>query len=86
MQRYFECGKVECNNRTEKILKFHVTDLEDIFSKVIAHFDSYPLLTSKNLDYQDFRRVAYMIRDGGREADILAIKENMNSKRSFEER
>jgi hypothetical protein len=91
LQRYFECGNINLDNRGEDALKFNVTKLDDIISKVIAHFDKYPLLTSKNLDYQDFRRVAYMMRDGlhlneGGMAEILAIKENMNSKRSFEER
>lgn len=69
----------------------NVTKLDDILNKIIPHFDKYPLLTSKNLDYQDFRKVAYMMKDGlhldkeGMEK-IISIKENMNSLRSFEER
>lgn len=49
------------------------------------------MLSSKNLDYQDFRRVAFMMKDGVHLTEkgmfeIKGIKENMNSKRSFEER
>ena len=91
LQRYFECGNVHIDNRGEDALKFNVTKLDDIIFKIIPHFDSYPLLTSKNLDYQDFRRIAYMMKDGlhlNEEGmtNIITIKENMNSKRSFEER
>jgi hypothetical protein len=89
--RYFECGSVHIDNRKENALKFNVTKLDDIVTKIIPHFDMYPLLTSKNLDYQDFRKVAFMMVDklhlteeGG--DNIRSIKENMNSKRSFEER
>jgi len=43
------------------------------------------------LDYFDFKKVAFMLKDGlhlkqeNREI-ILSVKNNMNSKRSFEER
>jgi len=91
LQRYFECGNIQIDNRDAKALKFNVTKLEDIINKIIPHFDSYPLLTSKNLDYKDFRKVAYMMKDGLHKdkegmQTIISIKENMNSLRSFEER
>lgn len=91
LQRYFECGNVHIDNRKEKALKFNVTKLDDIINKIIPHFDKYPLLSSKNLDYQDFKKVAFMLKDGlhlNEEGmnNIFSVKENMNSKRSFEER
>lgn len=91
LQRYFECGNIQIDNRDAKALKLNVTKLEDIIDKIIPHFDSYPLLTSKNLDYKDFRKVAYMMKDGLHKdkegmQTIISIKENMNSLRSFEER
>ena len=58
LQRYFLCGNIQIDNKAADALKFNVTKLDDILSKVIAHFDSYPLLSSKNLDYQDFKKVA----------------------------
>jgi len=91
LQRYYDCGNVHIDNRKEKALKFNVTKLDDIIKKIIPHFDKYPLLSSKYLDYQDFKKVAFMIKDGlhlneqGMNS-IISIKENMNSKRSFEER
>lgn len=59
--------------------------------------DKYPLLTSKYLDYQDFKKVALLLKDKlhlSNEEDlacktteeILSIKNNMNSLRSFDER
>jgi len=91
LQRYFGCGNVHIDNRKEKALKFNVTKIDDIINKIIPHFEKYPLLTYKNLDYQDFRKVAHMIKDGVHLSEpgmnsIISIKENMNSKRSFEER
>jgi len=91
LQRYFECGNVHVDNKKESALKFNVAKLSDIINKVIPQFDKYPLLTSKNLDYQDFKKVALMMQEGLHltaegVSSILSIKENMNSKRSFEER
>jgi hypothetical protein len=89
--RYYGCGNVQIDNRKENAYKFNVTKLADIINIIIPHFDKYPLLSSKNLDYQDFRRVAFMMKDGvhlteNGMLEIKGIKENMNSKRSFEER
>lgn len=82
---------VVIDNRKENAFKFNVNKLDDIINKIIPHFDKYPLLTSKNLDYLDFRKVAYMMKDGLHlnekgMMEIMSIKDNMNSKRSFEER
>jgi hypothetical protein len=91
LKRYFNCGNIHIDNRKEDAYKFNVNKLEDILSIVIPHFDKYPLLTSKRLDYLDFKRVAYMMKDGlhlkkENKEIIMAIKDNMNSRRSFEER
>jgi lysophospholipase L1-like esterase len=91
LERYYECGNVQIDNRKENAFKFNVNKLDDIINKIIPHFDKYPLLTSKNLDYLDFRKVAYMMKDGLHlnekgMMEIMSIKDNMNSKRSFEER
>jgi len=59
--RYYECGNVQIDNRKENAFKFNVNKLDDIIEKIIPHFDKYPLVTSKNLDYLDFRRVAFMM-------------------------
>lgn len=61
---YFDCGTVVINNRLDNTYKYHVTNLTDLLEKVIPHFDSYPLVTSKALRpyraHQDFKQVAHM--------------------------
>lgn len=91
LKRYFECGNVHIDNKKEDAYKFNVNKLDDIINQIIPHFDRYPLLTSKNLDYQDLKKVAFMMKDGLHLTEdgfknILLIKENMNSSRPFEDR
>ena len=91
LHKYFGCGNIYIDNRKENALKFSVSIIEDIIEKIIPHFDKYPLLTSKNLDFQDFKKVALLIYskqhlDKKVKDDILLIKNNMNSLRSFEQR
>lgn len=91
LQKYFGCGNIYIDNRKENAYKFSVNKIDDIINKVIPHLDRYPLFTSKNLDYLDFRKVALLMKDKlhlNKEVmdNILLIKSNMNSKRSFEQR
>lgn len=91
IQDYFGCGSVVIDNRKDNTYKFHVTSLKDILDKVIPHFESYALVTSKKLNFLDFKLVANMKRQGshltteGIEA-ILSIKAKMNKNRSFDEK
>lgn len=91
LQKYFGCGNIYLDNKKENAYKFSVNKIEDIINNVIPHLDKYPLLTSKHLDYLDFKKVALLMKDKrhlNKEVmdDILLIKNNMNSLRSFEER
>jgi hypothetical protein len=52
-QEYFECGSVVIDNRESDTKKYHITSLSSILEKIIPHFDSYPCLTSKFLNYKD---------------------------------
>jgi hypothetical protein len=67
--------------------KFHVTSLANIIKYVLPHFDKYPLVTSKALNYADFKRVAMLKLEGVHSTQeglqqILAIKAGMNKLRS----
>lgn len=89
LQNFFGCGNISIDNRKENAYKFSVYKIDDILTKIIPHLDNYPLLTSKNLDYLDFKKVAFLMKDKVHlkdVEDIQAIKKNMNSSRSFEER
>lgn len=91
LRTYFGCGNIVMDNAKENAYKFSVNKIDDIINKVIPHLDKYPLLTSKNLDYLDFKKVALLMKDKlhlNKEVmkGILLIKNNMNNSRSFEER
>jgi len=91
LKEFFKCGNIYIDNRKENAYKFSVNKIDEILNIIIPHFDNYPLLSSKRLDYQDFRKVAFLINNKlhmskqGQE-EILLIKNNMNSSRSFDER
>ncbi len=91
LQRYFNCGEIMLVNEKYNIYKFIVTNNEDLYNNILPHFDKYSLVTSKNLDYLDFKKVVLMCKDrfdvfNIHRRKIIFIKNNMNSKRSFEER
>lgn len=91
LQRFFGCGNIYIDNKKENAYKFSINKIDDIINNVIPHFDKHPLLTSKNLDYLDFKKVALLIKDKlhlNEEGykNIMLVKNNMNSKRSFEDR
>lgn len=91
LQKYLGCGNIYIDNKKENAYKFSVSKIEDILYKIIPHLDKYPLVTSKNLDYADFRKIALLMKDKlhlNSEVidEIILIKNNMNSSRTFEER
>ncbi len=91
LQQYFNCGSVVIDNRTDNTLKFHVMSVEDITSKILPHFNQYPLVTSKQLNYLDFRKVAIKLNSNEQSLtkgvnDILEIKAGMNKGRKYEDK
>ena len=90
-KKYFNCGRVNIDNRKTDTLKYVVTRNKDLFNKIIPHFDRYILKTSKYLDYINFRTAVFIMRDKKhftKEGISLLrdIKEKMNKARSFEDR
>jgi hypothetical protein len=91
LHKFFGCGNIIWDNKKGDAYKFSVNKIEDIVTKIIPHFDKYPLQTSKRLDYLDFKQVAlklynklHLNKEGA--DSILSIKNRMNSLRTFEER
>lgn len=88
---YFEVSLLE-NVITNKLLStsyssyYFSVESTNKLEKVIKYFSTYPLLGIKNLDFQDFTKVYYMIIKGdhltelGRDK-IKQIVAGMNSKR-----
>lgn len=83
LRSYFGCGSVVLDNKNSNTYKFQVTNLRDIRGIIIPHFMEYPLVGSKQLDFLSWYDAIYSNNDLTK---ILILKNNMNSKRSFEER
>jgi len=93
MKEYFDCGSVVIDNRKTETLKYRVSSLNDILTKIIPHFDKYPCLTSKFLNYQDWKKIAIKMSNKKKEhltleglKKIKSIIINMNKGRSFEDK
>ena len=89
LKEFFECGSIVIDNRKTDTKKYHITALSDILEKIIPHFESYPCLTSKNLNYLDWKKIALIISKKehltikGME-EIISLASKMNKERSFE--
>jgi hypothetical protein len=53
MKKYFGCGAVLVDNKAFDTYKYQVSKVEDIINFIIPHFDKFPLVGSKQLDYLD---------------------------------
>ena len=65
IQAHFGCGSIR-PDRSDKTLKWETRRLEDILGRVIPHFERYPLLSGKQLDFERFAAVVQA--DGDRSA------------------
>jgi len=63
LQAYFGCGSIR-PDRSDKTLKWETRRLEDILDRVIPHFESAPLLSGKQDDFERFASVSRL--NGGR--------------------
>jgi len=88
---YFSVGSVVIDNRRTDTKKFHVTNLKFILNKILPHFDHYPCITSKILNYLDWKKIAILLSKNKNlteegVTEIKLILSNMNTKRSFEDK
>lgn len=95
IQDFFNCGYIALSNKAgidkrglngKERYQFRVRSIGDIINIIIPHFDKYPLHTEKLLDYQDWKKVAYMVNKGEHLTleglkKIEQIKLNMNHNR-----
>jgi len=58
MMEYFKCGSLR-RDYGDKTLKYEVRSLDELLEKVIPHFESFPLKSSK---YNDFIKFAEICR------------------------
>jgi len=56
IQEAWECGSIR-PDRSDKTLKYEVRNIEALITRVVPHFRRFPLLSSKQTDFENFARV-----------------------------
>ena len=90
MREYFACGWIR-PDPGDKTLRYEVRELASLLARVIPHFERYPLMSSKQRDFEKFAIVCRMLerrchlnRDGLREIATVAVTMNASGKRRFQ--
>lgn len=89
LSRFFECGTVIVDNRGYKSYK--VSNIDLIINHILPHFDKYPLITSKQLNYLSFKSIVKLLKNKEHLTNdglnkIKEIRNTMNSRRTFLEK
>ena len=89
LQAYFGCGSIR-PDRSDKTLKWETRRLEDILDHVIPHFERFPLISGKQVDFERFAAIcrlmaggAHRSRDGLIKIVELARTMNPSGKRRY---
>ncbi len=63
----FQCGQIQINirkdNHHESLMIYRVRKLDDLLSRVIPFFETYPLRTAKRFQFQLFTEAVFYMRD-----------------------
>lgn len=67
VQAYFACGKIFINTRTdnhhEHLYRYCVRRRNDLETKIIPFFESFPLQTNKRISFERFRLVVALMKN-----------------------
>src|SRR5437762_11311738 len=82
IKAYFGCGSIR-PDRSDKTLKWETRRLEDILGRVVPHFEAYPLLSGKRLDFEAFAIISRMVASGAHRRrdgliEIVELARTMN--------
>jgi hypothetical protein len=88
---FFGCGNVVIDNRKSDTKKYHITSISPILDKIIPHFELYPCLTSKNLNFKDWKEIALIMKNKEHLTKkgmdkIINFSLKLNKNRSFEDK
>jgi hypothetical protein len=61
LQNYFSGSKIY--KISKDVLQLRIFSIKDLI-KVLEHFDQFPLLTQKRVDYELFKQAVYIIKNG----------------------
>ncbi len=86
---YFGCGTIR-PDRSDKTLKYEVRSLKDLVSKVIPHFEKYPIISAKNEDFKVFKVVClrmfvkeHLTKTGLKELLVLSKEINKSGLKKY---
>ncbi len=89
IQEKWECGFIR-PDRSDKTVKFEIRNVRDLVEKVLPHFRAYPLMSTKQADFERFERICELVSDGrhleleGFEEIVrLAMEMNPSGKRKY---
>ena len=89
MKKYFGCGYIR-PDRSDKTLKYEVRSVQELVSKIIPHFEKFPLLSSKQKDFRVFAGICrrmlqeqHLTIRGFREISKLAECLNTDGKKKY---
>ena len=89
IQDKWGCGFIR-PDRSDKTLKFEVRNVGSLVAQVLPHFRTYPLMSSKQTDFERFARICELVSKGehleleGFEQIVrLAMEMNPSGKRKY---
>ena len=89
MKKYFKCGFIR-RNICDKTLKYETRNLNTLLTKIISHFENYPLQSGKQKDFKIFEKVCqkmnkgeHLTKQGIIEISELVSKMNSSGKRYY---
>ena len=92
LQERWGCGSIR-PDRSDHTLKFEVRNLKELVGAVIPHFESYPLQSAKQHDFDLFNQVCqrmnrgeHRTRDGLQAIVEAAMRMNSSGKRKYSSR
>ncbi len=60
MRNYFGCGFIR-RDWSDKTVKFEVRDHKNLMTKIIPHFEKFPLISAKNNDFKLFKTICRIV-------------------------
>ena len=89
LKEKWNCGFIR-PDRSDKTIKYEVRNVRDLVSKVIPHFEQFPLMSSKQADVERFARICRLVASNehrvltGFAAIVqLAMEMNPSGKRKY---
>ena len=89
IQKVWKCGFIR-PDRSDKTLKYEVRNIEALTGTVVPHFRRFPLMSSKQVDYERFAKVCeavserkHLVPEGFEKIVRLAFDMNPSGKRKY---